>query len=63
VHFLGHVAHVVQVQRVGTVLDQVGHIVHAVDHGTAKDIFGLNKANASSMMDAITWSIKLARQP
>lgn len=35
----------------------------SVDHGTAKDIFGLNKANASSMMDAITWSIKLARQP
>lgn len=33
----------------------------SVDHGTAKDIFGKNKANPSSMVDAIRWSIKLAR--
>lgn len=34
----------------------------SVDHGTAKDIFGKNKANPSSMFDAIRWAIKLARQ-
>ncbi|QDK36107.1 4-hydroxythreonine-4-phosphate dehydrogenase PdxA [Bdellovibrio sp. NC01] len=34
----------------------------SVDHGTAKDIFGKNKANPSSMIDAIRWAIKLARQ-
>lgn len=34
----------------------------SVDHGTAKDIFGKNKANPSSMLDAIRWAIKLARQ-
>ncbi len=33
----------------------------SVDHGTAKDIFGKNKANPSSMMDSIQWAIKLAR--
>lgn len=33
----------------------------SVDHGTAKDIFGLNKANPHSMIDAIRWAIKLAR--
>lgn len=33
----------------------------SVDHGTAKDIFGKNKANACSMIDAIQWAIKLAR--
>lgn len=34
----------------------------SVDHGTAKDIFGQNKANPASMLDAIRWSIKLARR-
>lgn len=34
----------------------------SVDHGTAKDIFGKNRANPSSMIDAIRWAIKLARQ-
>lgn len=33
----------------------------SVDHGTAKDIFGMNKANPHSMIDAIRWAIKLAR--
>ena len=33
----------------------------SVDHGTAKDIFGKNVANPSSMIDAIRWAIKLAR--
>ncbi|WII73006.1 4-hydroxythreonine-4-phosphate dehydrogenase PdxA [Bdellovibrio sp. 22V] len=33
----------------------------SVDHGTAKDIFGQNKANPHSMIDAIRWAIKLAR--
>lgn len=33
----------------------------SVDHGTAKDIFGKNKANPQSMIDAIQWAIKLAR--
>lgn len=33
----------------------------SVDHGTAKDIFGKNKANPHSMIDAIRWAIKLAR--
>lgn len=32
----------------------------SVDHGTAKDIFGLNKANPNSMLDAIQWSLKLS---
>lgn len=31
----------------------------SVDHGTAKDIFGRNKANPNSMIDAIKWAIKL----
>ncbi len=34
----------------------------SVDHGTAKNLFGLNKADASSMRLAIEWAIKLARQ-
>ena len=34
----------------------------SVDHGTAKDIFGKNRANPNSMSDAIRWAIKLARQ-
>lgn len=33
----------------------------SVDHGTAKDIFGKNKANPHSMIDALRWAIKLAR--
>lgn len=33
----------------------------SVDHGTAKDIFGTNKANPASMIDAIRWAINLAR--
>ncbi len=33
----------------------------SVDHGTAKDIFGLDVANPNSMIDAIRWAIKLAR--
>lgn len=33
----------------------------SVDHGTAKDIFGQNKANPNSMIDAIRWATKLAR--
>lgn len=31
----------------------------SVDHGTAKDIFGLNKADPGSMIDALQWAIKL----
>ena len=33
----------------------------SVDHGTAKDIFGKNKANPNSMIEAIHLAIKLAR--
>ncbi|MGZ3768438.1 MAG: 4-hydroxythreonine-4-phosphate dehydrogenase PdxA [Bdellovibrio sp.] len=33
----------------------------SVDHGTAKNIFGKDKANPNSMMDAIEWAVKLAR--
>ena len=33
----------------------------SVDHGTAKDIFGKNIANPSSMSDAIKFGIKLAK--
>jgi 4-hydroxythreonine-4-phosphate dehydrogenase len=33
----------------------------SVDHGTAKDIFGKDKADASSMRMAIDWAIKLSR--
>ncbi len=32
----------------------------SVDHGTAKDLFGKNKANPKSMIEAIKWGIKLA---
>jgi len=34
----------------------------SVDHGTAFDVFGKNKANPASMKEAIEWAIKLARQ-
>ncbi len=33
----------------------------SVDHGTAKDIFNKNKANPSSMIDALRCAIKIAR--
>jgi 4-hydroxythreonine-4-phosphate dehydrogenase len=31
----------------------------SVDHGTAKDLFGKNKANPGSMIEAIKWGVKL----
>lgn len=31
----------------------------SVDHGTAKDLFGLNKADSGSMLDAIKWCRRL----
>ncbi len=34
----------------------------SVDHGTAKNIFGKNKANPNSMREAIQWAIMLAKQ-
>lgn len=34
----------------------------SVDHGTAKNIFGKNKANPNSMLEAIKWAIMLAKQ-
>jgi 4-hydroxy-L-threonine phosphate dehydrogenase PdxA len=34
----------------------------SVDHGTAKDIYGKNKANAGSMTEALRWGIRLAKQ-
>ena len=34
----------------------------SVDHGTAKDLFGLNRAESGSMQDAIKTAIQLARQ-
>jgi 4-hydroxythreonine-4-phosphate dehydrogenase len=33
----------------------------SVDHGTAKDIFGKNKADPRSMQSAIEWAIKLCK--
>jgi 4-hydroxythreonine-4-phosphate dehydrogenase len=33
----------------------------SVDHGTAKDIFGKNKANHRSMTEALEWAIKLSK--
>jgi 4-hydroxythreonine-4-phosphate dehydrogenase len=33
----------------------------SVDHGTAKNIFGKNKADARSMKLAIDWALKLCR--
>jgi 4-hydroxythreonine-4-phosphate dehydrogenase len=33
----------------------------SVDHGTAKDIFGKNKADASSMTLAIEWAVRLCK--
>lgn len=34
----------------------------SVDHGTAKDIFNMNKANPSSMICALKWAFKLTQQ-
>lgn len=33
----------------------------SVDHGTAKDLFGLGKANPGSMIDAIQWALRLMK--
>lgn len=33
----------------------------SVDHGTAKDIFGKNKANSESMLNAISWAIRWSK--
>ncbi|MCC7404308.1 MAG: 4-hydroxythreonine-4-phosphate dehydrogenase PdxA [Bdellovibrionales bacterium] len=33
----------------------------SVDHGTAKNIFGKNRANPNSMVEAIEWAIRLAK--
>lgn len=33
----------------------------SVDHGTAKDIFGKNKANPNSMIESLKWAIKLSQ--
>lgn len=34
----------------------------SVDHGTAKELFGKNRANAGSMKDAIRWAVKLCEE-
>lgn len=34
----------------------------SVDHGTAKDIFGKNKADYRSMLEALEWAINLAKK-
>jgi 4-hydroxythreonine-4-phosphate dehydrogenase len=34
----------------------------SVDHGTAKDIFGKNKADHHSMLEALEWAISLVRK-
>jgi 4-hydroxythreonine-4-phosphate dehydrogenase len=34
----------------------------SVDHGTAKDIFGKNKADYHSMLEALEWAISLAKE-
>jgi 4-hydroxy-L-threonine phosphate dehydrogenase PdxA len=33
----------------------------SVDHGTAKDIFGKDKADPESMIESIKWAINLSR--
>jgi 4-hydroxythreonine-4-phosphate dehydrogenase len=35
----------------------------SVDHGTAKDLFGKNKAKPGSMIEALKWAIRLANLP
>lgn len=34
----------------------------SVDHGTAKDIYGKNRANPGSMIDAIEWALRLVQR-
>jgi 4-hydroxythreonine-4-phosphate dehydrogenase len=34
----------------------------SVDHGTAKDLFGRNKANPGSMIEALKWGVRLAHK-
>lgn len=34
----------------------------SVDHGTAKDIFGKNRANPHSMIEALRWGVRLAQK-
>lgn len=34
----------------------------SVDHGTAKSLFGKNKANAASMKEALEWAIRLSKE-
>lgn len=34
----------------------------SVDHGTARDIFGKNKANPNSMIDAVRWGLRLCKE-
>ena len=34
----------------------------SVDHGTAKNIFGQNKADATSMYEALDWAIRLSKK-
>jgi 4-hydroxythreonine-4-phosphate dehydrogenase len=34
----------------------------SVDHGTAKDIFGKNKAKPGSMIEALKWGVRLAQK-
>ncbi len=34
----------------------------SVDHGTAKDIFGQNKAKPGSMIEALKWGVRLAQK-
>lgn len=34
----------------------------SVDHGTAKDLFGKNKANPGSMIEALRWGVRLAQK-
>jgi len=34
----------------------------SVDHGTAKDLFGKNKANPGSMIEALRWGVRLAHK-
>jgi 4-hydroxythreonine-4-phosphate dehydrogenase len=33
----------------------------SVDHGTAKDLFGKNKADPGSMQDALAWAMLLSK--
>ena len=33
----------------------------SVDHGTAKDLYGKNKAGSQSMLEAIAWALRFAR--